>query len=220
MNVHIIVVAYGLADDLRKLYESVEGEDSERLNAETQRGRGAEITWHVFLHSQIPPVVEACYDLASRAKVWLYPYGINRGLARSWNEGLYNAYQDGADVALIANDDVLAGPGDVEARMERRLLEPSAAIRSDVLKVAHHGSRTSSTPEFLERVAPIFGIISVGAFKRFGHPNDDVLAALNAAGVRTYRTDQDGTVTISTDGHRLEITALRDTLRPWPPLIP
>jgi competence protein ComEC len=110
-------------------------------------------------------------------------------------------------------------PGDVEARMERRLVEEGADLASDVLKVAHHGSRTSSTPEFLSRVAPRFGVISVGAFKRFGHPNDDVLAALATAGIRMYRTDRDGAVTISTDGRRLDVTAYRDALKPWPAFV-
>jgi competence protein ComEC len=111
-------------------------------------------------------------------------------------------------------------PGDVESRMERRLAEQDEPLSSEILKVAHHGSRTSSTAAFLRRVAPQFGIISVGAFKRFGHPNDEVLEALRAAGVRVYRTDLDGTTTVSTDGHRLNISAYHDTLRPWPTFAP
>ncbi|MBI2818962.1 MAG: ComEC/Rec2 family competence protein [Acidobacteria bacterium] len=111
-------------------------------------------------------------------------------------------------------------PGDVESRMERRLVEEDEPLSSDVLKVAHHGSRTSSTKAFLQQVAPQFGIISVGAFQRFGQPNDEVLEALRSAGVRLYRTDLDGTTTASTDGHRLDITTYRDTLRPWPRFSP
>ncbi len=99
MNIHITVVAYGLADDLRKLFDSADGPD---------------VTWHIFLHSQFPDVMRVCYDLAARGNVWLYPYGRNRGLARSWNDGLYDSYADGADVALIANDDAVAGSGDVD----------------------------------------------------------------------------------------------------------
>jgi competence protein ComEC len=106
--------------------------------------------------------------------------------------------------------------GDVEARMERLLAESEEPLTSDVLKVAHHGSKTSSTAEFLHRVKPQFGIISVGAFKRFGHPNQEALDNLRAAGIRTYRTDLDGATTVSTDGHHLEITDYRESLRPWP----
>ena len=111
-------------------------------------------------------------------------------------------------------------PGDVEARMERHLLQEDLPLASEILKVAHHGSKTSSTPAFLERAAPRFGIISVGAFSRFGHPHAETLEALRVAGVRTYRTDQDGAVTASTDGNRLELTAFRDSLHPWPRFVP
>jgi competence protein ComEC len=111
-------------------------------------------------------------------------------------------------------------PGDVEARMERRLMGDGLPIASQVLKVAHHGSRTSTTPEFLNEVAPRFGIISVGAFGRFGHPYQSVIETLRSAGVRTYRTDQDGTVTISTDGNRIELTTFRETQRSWPRFVP
>jgi competence protein ComEC len=111
-------------------------------------------------------------------------------------------------------------PGDVESRMEGLLAQGEVPISSDVLKIAHHGSRTSSTEAFLERVSPQFGIISVGAFKRFGHPHEEVLQALRSAGIRVYRTDRDGATTVSTDGHRIEITAYRDALHRWPRFAP
>ena len=107
-------------------------------------------------------------------------------------------------------------PGDVESRMEKRLVENGYPIASDILKVSHHGSKSSSTPAFLARVAPSFGIISVGAYGRFGHPHAEVLEALRRAGIHTFRTDQDGSVTVLTDGHRIELTTFRDALRPWP----
>lgn len=106
--------------------------------------------------------------------------------------------------------------GDIEARMERRLAEQPAPLESDVLKIAHHGSKSSSTEEFLSRVHPGFGIISVGAYRRFGHPSPQVLAALDAAGITTYSTARDGAITLRTDGQRLEIQTHRDGLRPWP----
>lgn len=111
-------------------------------------------------------------------------------------------------------------PGDVESRMESRLVKDGLPLASEVLKVAHHGSKTSSTAAFLDRVRPRFGIVSVGAFGRFGHPHAQVLEGLRAAGIRLYRTDQDGTVTVSTDGNRMELDTFRDTLRPWPRFVP
>jgi len=86
--------------------------------------------------------------------------------------------------------------GDVEAAAERDLLASPAGLRADILKVAHHGSATSTTPDFLAAVSPRIALISVGRHNRFGHPSPDVLARLSAARVKTFRTDRDGDVAL------------------------
>jgi competence protein ComEC len=108
-------------------------------------------------------------------------------------------------------------PGDVEATIERQLRKADAPLRSDVLKVSHHGSNTSTTSGFLEGVAAGFGLISVGPYARYGHPRRETLERLRLAGVRIYRTDHDGATTFLTDGNRIEVTTHRARLRPWPP---
>jgi len=75
-----------------------------------------------------------------------------------------------------------------------------ADLAADLLKVAHHGSRTSTSEAWLDRVRPRVGVISVGRNNRYGHPSAEVLARLELHGVRTYRTDRGGTVTVRTDG--------------------
>ncbi|MBI4460062.1 MAG: ComEC/Rec2 family competence protein [Acidobacteria bacterium] len=107
-------------------------------------------------------------------------------------------------------------PGDIESRMEKRLAENGYSLTSDILKIPHHGSKTSTTPSFLARVDPRFGIVSVGAYGRFGHPSAEVLESLRRAGVRAFRTSQDGSVTALTDGHRIELSAYRESLPSWP----
>src|SRR6266481_742243 len=99
-------------------------------------------------------------------------------------------------------------PGDAEKKVEREILfENSAeAVRADVLKVGHHGSKNSTMPEFLAAVQPRFGIISAGEDNIFGHPSPELLERLENAGVRILRTDRDGAVHVLTDGTRLEIT--------------
>ncbi len=90
--------------------------------------------------------------------------------------------------------------GDAEKEVERRiarLYHPHA----DLLKVGHHGSATSTTPEILNAVSPTFAIISVGYRNSFGLPKPAVLRRLQAAGARVYRTDLDGAVTFYLDGH-------------------
>ena len=87
--------------------------------------------------------------------------------------------------------------GDAQAEAEARLLAHGGAeLRADILKVGHHGSAYSSTPEFLAAVRPKIAIISCGRHNVFGHPSSRTLEALAAAGSRVYRTDLDGQVSI------------------------
>jgi competence protein ComEC len=99
--------------------------------------------------------------------------------------------------------------GDSEHEAEGTLLAQSAAagrsLHADVLKVGHHGSRTSSTPAFLAAVAPREAVMSVGCRNRYGHPHPLTLAALASAGARLWRTDRDGAVVVTTDGHSLDV---------------
>lgn len=104
--------------------------------------------------------------------------------------------------------------GDVEKQVERRMLEEGEIQLTDVLKVGHHGSRTSSTEEFLTAVSPVFAVISVGFENSYGHPNRDVLNRLAAHQTVVYRTDQDGLVSIRTDGQRFYVDAAKPT-SPW-----
>jgi competence protein ComEC len=96
--------------------------------------------------------------------------------------------------------------GDSEHEAEHDLLALGPGrVRADVLKVGHHGSRTSSTPVFIAAVAPTYAVISTGVRNRFGHPNPNTLRTLHEAGVHVFRTDADGAVTAWTDGTRLDV---------------
>jgi competence protein ComEC len=96
--------------------------------------------------------------------------------------------------------------GDAERAEEDRLVARyGGALHASVLKVGHHGSRTSSSEELLDAVHPRVAIISVGAGNSYGHPSAEVLHALARAGAAVLRTDIDGTIIIRSDGKRLEI---------------
>lgn len=97
--------------------------------------------------------------------------------------------------------------GDIEAPGEARLLAEAAATDVDVLKVPHHGSATSTTPEFLAAVSPELALVSVGRANRFGHPSPKVIERLANAGVVTARTDLSGTLRLQTDGRRIRLHA-------------
>jgi competence protein ComEC len=100
--------------------------------------------------------------------------------------------------------------GDAEREEEASLLSAGLAprLRADVLKVGHHGSRTSTSPAFLAAVHPAAAVISTGVRNRFGHPSPATLATLAAAGVPVWRTDRNGQVVATTDGTSLTVTSI------------
>ena len=89
---------------------------------------------------------------------------------------------------------------DAEPQTERWLLASGARLPAQVLKVAHHGGRYSSTAKFLRAVSPQAAVIPVGEVNEYGHPTPEAIGRLERAHARVYRTDQDGTVTLETDG--------------------
>jgi len=96
--------------------------------------------------------------------------------------------------------------GDLGWEGEQRLRDVGAPLRALVLKVAHHGSRRSSSAPFIESVRPAFAVVSAGGRNPFRHPTPEVLGRLGAAGATVYRTDQHGAVIMETDGRRLWVT--------------
>ncbi|NLV91602.1 MAG: MBL fold metallo-hydrolase [Firmicutes bacterium] len=99
--------------------------------------------------------------------------------------------------------------GDAETPAELEMIEANVALDVDVLKVGHHGSITSTSPEFLQVLSPTVAVISVGAGNRYNHPSREVIQRLEASGVTVYRTDVHGTVVIATDGSQLTVTSQR-----------
>jgi len=94
-------------------------------------------------------------------------------------------------------------PGDIQERAENKLVADHAPLQADFLKVPHHGSKTSSTEEFLAAVGPSVAVMSVGQGNPFGQPAENVLERYAHAGVRLLRTDRDGAVSVLTDGREL-----------------
>jgi competence protein ComEC len=95
---------------------------------------------------------------------------------------------------------------DIGASRERELMASGSRLDSTVLKVAHHGSRSSTSAEFLRAVGPRLAVISVGSRNPYGHPDAGVMARLVDAGVELYRTDRDGALIFETDGGTLTVT--------------
>lgn len=89
---------------------------------------------------------------------------------------------------------------DAELPLERELIASGVPLQAELLKVGHHGSKTSSSAAFLAAVRPRLAAISAGRRNRYGHPHPEALARLAAAGARVLRTDRDGTLTFASDG--------------------
>lgn len=96
--------------------------------------------------------------------------------------------------------------GDATSNVEKTLLNDN--IKSDVLKVAHHGSNYSSTDEFLDVVSPKYAVISVGKNNSYNHPTNSTLKKLNDRNIKLYRTDLDGTIKFTSDGENITITTI------------
>jgi len=95
--------------------------------------------------------------------------------------------------------------GDAEGASERAMIAAFECLRADVIKIGHHGSRTSTTEAFLDAVQPTAAVISVGGNNRFGHPHPDVIARLNYRGIQILRTDKMGSIVMATDGERVVV---------------
>lgn len=108
--------------------------------------------------------------------------------------------------------------GDIERRTERELVEHGQLARVDVLKIAHHGSRTSTTEPFLDAARPAFAVISAGYQTSFRHPHEEVLRRLRERRVAVFRTDLDGLVTVRTDGRRVDVLPAWGQQQSWFPV--
>ena len=95
--------------------------------------------------------------------------------------------------------------GDIEAKTERQMILSGVTLDADILKVAHHGSKTSTIEEFLYEVSPQVAVIQVGAKNRYGHPTKEVLKRLEDYGIRYYRNDIDGDIKVISDGENYQV---------------
>lgn len=109
--------------------------------------------------------------------------------------------------------------GDSTQNIESELLHGKYrnSLKADILKVGHHGSKYSSSSTFLTTVKPRYAVISVGKNNEYGHPAPITLSKLKSIGATIYRTDESGTIIVSSDGNTIKIDKKASSIKPQAP---
>ena len=139
-----------------------------------------------------------------------------KGMRVNLDEGLYleillpvinkkgmSAHDEMVVARLVYGNNSFLLTGDMEDNLESFLLSFGGSIKSDVLKVGHHGSKTSTSEKFLGLVNPGLAIISAGKNNKYGHPHQEVTNRLAKFEIPTLRTDEKGTIIIKSDGEKI-----------------
>ena len=119
--------------------------------------------------------------------------------------GASNSNDSSLVVKLEYGDFSFLFTGDISNKIETKLVEEKIDLSCDVLKVGHHGSKSSSYATFLNATGAKYGVICVGTGNEYGHPTEDALSRLSSAGISVYRTDKNGDVVFSTNGETLTL---------------
>ena len=156
-------------------------------------------TWREAVKNESANEIEAVagrtIDLGDDAKLTvLYPTESIEG------QSFKNPNDSSVVMMLKYKDLEIILTGDIEQKGERRMLLENINVDADVLKVAHHGSKTSTTEEFLSAVSPQVAVIQVGAKNRYGHPTPEVLNRLENFGIKYYRNDTNGDIKLVSNG--------------------
>ena len=124
----------------------------------------------------------------------------------SLNSDLSSGNNDSVVLLLRYGSRSVLFTADIEAPAENSLLKSHSVLGADVVKVAHHGSKTSSSPDFIAATKASFAVISVGRTSMFGHPNNDVVQRWKGSGAEVLTTGNSGTITLTTDGKDLKVS--------------
>jgi competence protein ComEC len=123
----------------------------------------------------------------------------------SWNPELPSGNNDSVVLLLRYGSRSVLFTADIEAPAEKSLLKSESVRGADVVKVAHHGSKTSSSSDFIAATKASFAVISVGQTSMFGHPNKDVVERWKGSGAVVLTTGSRGTITVETNGSDLQV---------------
>lgn len=155
------------------------------------------ISCKVSNNTLIPPKVSASPDLLEMEI--LYPFESLEG------QKLRDSNNTSIVARLVFGENSFLFTGDVHKSVEKQLIEGNTNVSSDVLKIAHHGSKTSSAQDFIEKVSPAIAVIQCGKNNSYGHPHQETLEILKKYDIQVLRTDLQGDIEIISDGRHFEV---------------
>ena len=118
------------------------------------------------------------------------------------NKEVKSANETSVVAKIIYGKNYFLFTGDIDMAIERKIVKSGQNVNADVLKIAHHGSKYSTSPEFLQSVSPFLAVISVGK-NSYGHPTSEVLNKLENFGIKVKRTDIAGDIKLMSDGNKI-----------------
>lgn len=198
-EIDMVIASHPHADHIAGLVEVLERYDVKNiLEAKESYSSPVFPVWHDAQANENSNLIEAVFgqeiDLGNDVKIAvIYPNKSYDGIL------LNKPHQANVVVMLTYRNFRLLLTGDAEASAEKEMINTGQDIDADILKIGHHGSKTSTTQNFLEKVSPEVAIIQVGK-NRYGHPTAEVLKRLENFGVKYYRTDLDGHMEVISDG--------------------
>lgn len=122
-----------------------------------------------------------------------------------------------AVVKLTYNNTSFLFEGDAEELSENEMISKGYDVKAEVLKVGHHGSNSSTSSKFLKQVSPQYAIISVGKNNDYNHPSLETLKKLSSSNIKVYRTDEVGTIIVSSDGNTITVDKKVSPIKPQAP---
>jgi len=140
----------------------------------------------------------------------LHPY--DEFYASSATEEYSTRNSDSLVLKIESEDASFLFTGDIEQEAEEDILNLGSRLNSDIIKVPHHGGKTSSSEGFINAVSPQIAVISVGRGNSFGHPHKDTLERYERTGAKVFRTDMSGAVTISRSRNSYQVETYEDSV--------
>ncbi|MDQ3282134.1 MAG: DNA internalization-related competence protein ComEC/Rec2 [Acidobacteriota bacterium] len=203
-HIDAVVLTHAHPDHCAALPEVIEQFGVDRVFIHARRFRGDCATRILAACSRSSTPVHVLRDAET------FHIGAFTFVAHLAHQNFRRARENNASVVLraTAGSRHFLFTGDIEKEAELSLGDRD--LRADVLKVAHHGSRTSTSASFLEQVAPRIAVISCGRNNLFGHPHTAVVDALRDHHIRAWRTDRDGSIDVDVTGGRLYVTTGND----------